>query len=579
MLPDLLDFRLPPFIRLSWASQAAGALWAERLEAIRALQSRLEVASAVMGLRPAALVEGFDADVIQAPEALQVEALELDALPELPGPPLAAPLVLVGKADTLAALKQAWAETDAAAVGTLLGYPACCIEHFLATYQTPQLWDAAWAWRPSPTTEPPRPASGLHPLLGKLGISRTPHIPCGPNCAKSRRIADAWEALGREMGEDVALAHRTALLDGPIDWAARHGIAELKTPLFRLTTDVAATASTYQLALQGGAQPEAAATGGVFPYLPPRKRAVTGQVSWQLGLDHPLETPDPSRFQFQRVDRDKLPDIDWARVAMPQADGYDTEIIRQCAAMRFSRTGRWEDLVQRDANAPTMLDGATQLRIMHDPHPLGDGFDHAPLSHPSYDRCDTLLRRWPAAYRQLQCLVRTLHPALQRDVADDAQVIGSRSHAFETEFGVFYATIHDPYALAQAFVHEMAHMKLFALGFGKESTGKLIRNPLRERYHSTIRTDEPRPMSAVIHAQYSFIHVVALDLYMLAAETGPDARDHLYALLARNVERMETGYHTIADHVQLTDEGEAFMGAFMAWSREVLDQGQAQLRA
>ena len=579
MLSDLLDFRLPPFMRLSWASQAAGALWAERLEAIRALQSRLEVASVVMGLRPAAMVEGCDAEVIQVPEALQVEALELDALPELPGPPLATPLVLVGKADTLAAFKRAWAETDLAAMGTLLGYPACCIEHFLATYQTPELWDAAWAWGPSPTAESPRPASGLHPLLAKLGISRTPHIPCGPDCAKSRRIADAWEALGREMDEDDILAHRGALLDSPIYWSARHGIAELKTPLFRLTTDVAATASTYQLDLQGSEQPEAAATGGVFPYLAPRQRAVTGQVSWQLGLDHVLETPDPSRFQFQRVDRANLPDIDWARVARPQADGYDTEIIRQCAAMRFSRTGRWDDLAQRGANAPTMLDGATQLCIVHDPHPLGDGFDHAPLSHPSYERCDALLRRWPEAYRQLQSLVHTLHPAIQRDVDDDAHVIGSCSHAFEAEFGVFYATIHDPYALAQAFVHEMAHMKLFALGFGKESTGKLIRNPLRERYQSTIRTDEPRPMSAVIHAQYSFIHVVALDLHMLAAETGPDARDHLFALLARNVERMETGYHTIADHVQLTDEGEAFMGAFMAWSREILDQGQALLSA
>ena len=131
--------------------------------------------------------------------------------------------------------------------------------------------------------------------------------------------------------------------------------------------------------------------------------------------------------------------------------------------------------------------GATQLRIVHDPHPFGDGFDHAPLVHPSYDRCDALLQRWPEAHRQLQCLVHTLHPAIQRDVSDDAQVIGSCSHAFETEFGVFYATIHDPYALAQAFAHEMAHMKLFALGCGKESTGKLIRHPLRARFSTRVR--------------------------------------------------------------------------------------------
>jgi hypothetical protein len=70
-------------------------------------------------------------------------------------------------------------------------------------------------------------------------------------------------------------------------------------------------------------------------------------------------------------------------------------------------------------------------------------------------------------------------------------------------------------------------------------------------------------MSAVIHAQYSFIHVVALDLHMLAAATDPEARNHLHTLLARNVARMEVGYRTIADHVKLTSEGEAFIGAFM----------------
>jgi hypothetical protein len=42
---------------------------------------------------------------------------------------------------------------------------------------------------------------------------------------------------------------------------------------------------------------------------------------------------------------------------------------------------------------------------------------------------------------------------------------------------------------------------------------------------------------------------------------------------------MEVGYRTIADHVTLTSEGEAFMGAFMSWSRQVLDQGRALLDA
>lgn len=383
---DLLDFRLPPFMRLSWASQPAGMRWAERLDAIRTLQSRLEVASVVMGLRPAAMLEGIALDTIRVPEALQAETVDTDALPELPGPPLGETVVLVGKTDILDELEKAWAAADVFTLGTLLGYPVCCIDHFLATFQPPQLWDAVWAWHPAPTDEPPRPVSGIHPLLAKLGISRTPHVPCGPDCAASYWIAEAWEALGQEMGWGDTLAHRAALLNSAMHWSARHGMAELKTSIFRLTTDVAATANIYQIALQGPVQPEDAATGGVFPYLAPRKRAVTGQVSWQRGLDQPLETPNPADFIFRRVDRSAMPDIDWARVAVPRPDGSDTAIIRQCAAVRFSRTGNWEDLVRYTPHVPTMLEGATQLRIVHHPHPLGDDFDHPPLSHPSYDR-------------------------------------------------------------------------------------------------------------------------------------------------------------------------------------------------
>ena len=572
----LLDFRLPPFIRLSWASKAAGDLWTERLETLREFKPRLEVASVSHGLRKVALLEGIAPEALTLPESLHAAVLTEDNTPEWPGPPLSLPLIAVGQSDDLGDFVAAWQAADLHAVGQWLGYPTCCVSHFEARYAQARLWDGAWAWSPA-QDDTPQSASGIHPLLAKIGLSRTPHVPCGPDCEASHQQAEAWENLAENLGYGEMLTWRAQLLDGPVHWSARHGIAEVKTALFRYTTDVAATEDTYVLALEGSLSPEEAAVGGRFPYRKPRKHAVTGKQGWRRGLDQPFEKPDANSFAFRRVNRDALPPIDWARVAIPQADGYDTEVIRQCAAVRFSRTGTWEDLAEHQSDAATMLEGATQVIAKHHPHPLGEEFAHAPLDHPSYARCTELLQRWPEGYRQCQGLVHTLQPAIQRGVEDDSEVFGSCSHAFEMEFGTFYATVHDPYALAQAMVHEMAHMKLFALGFGKEATGHLILNPLHEQYSSTIRTDKPRPMSAVIHAQYSFIHVVALDLYMLKAEKDLEAQKHLRHLLARNVERMEIGYQTIADHVKLTPDGEAFFGAFIAWSRQVLDEGQEVL--
>lgn len=175
--------------------------------------------------------------------------------------------------------------------------------------------------------------------------------------------------------------------------------------------------------------------------------------------------------------------------------------------------------------------------------------------------------------------MHSFQPVVLRDVAPSAwpEVCGSCSHAFEHELGAVYATIHGPFGLAQAFVHELAHSKLFALGFGKESSGRLVINPTAERYPSAIRTDEPRPMSALLHAQYAFLHVVALDLAMLAAEADGAARAHLVELLDRNVSRMEQGRRTIREHGRFDRYGAAFLSRFTPWSESLLDQGRTVL--
>ena len=125
----------------------------------------------------------------------------------------------------------------------------------------------------------------------------------------------------------------------------------------------------------------------------------------------------------------------------------------------------------------------------------------------------------------------------------------------------------------------MAHQKLRALGVSFESAARLVTNPPTQMFDSPIRKDKPRPMTAVLHAQYSFIHVTALDLYMLPGARDEDERQQILMLLARNVPRMQAGYTEIEKNIQVDAAGKRFVDAFMAWSQRVLQDGQATLDA
>ena len=51
-----------------------------------------------------------------------------------------------------------------------------------------------------------------------------------------------------------------------------------------------------------------------------------------------------------------------------------------------------------------------------------------------------------------------------------------------------------------------------------ESATAIVGNDPAQRHVSPIVKDRTRPMTAVLHAQYSYVHVTALDLHMLEAE-------------------------------------------------------------
>lgn len=274
-----------------------------------------------------------------------------------------------------------------------------------------------------------------------------------------------------------------------------------------------------------------------------------------------------------------LEDVDWSRMAAPQDDGYDTDVTLRLA--EHGSTPSRRPYVRRPLDgSASFCGGIVAVRQAPEHGLMTDRIVPARLDHPNLATGAAFLARWPAAYTQFARLVDTVYPYVDPEQARLGEAaLGSSSHSYEDQFGSIHATVDNALGFAQAMIHEMAHQKLRALGVSIESADRLVANDPSERYESPIRKDQTRPMTAVLHAQFSFMHVTALDLRMLAAADGERERQFILMLLARNVPRMRAGYEEVARNIRTDEPGRLFVGAFMEWSQDVLRRGQSELNS
>lgn len=265
--------------------------------------------------------------------------------------------------------------------------------------------------------------------------------------------------------------------------------------------------------------------------------------------------------------------IDWSRLAEPQQDQYDTEIALQLAASTTS-PARPELYVRKQVgNSMTIFDGHVAVRHVYGTLP---GFQamlanyrciDAPTDHPNLGKAAEHIRTWPVAFTQCQRLLEAIHPIHYPEfpLNSDEVYRGSLSDSYEHMFGTLWATIYCPVGLAESIVHEMAHQKLRVLGVSFESATSIVGNDPSELYVSPVIKDRLRPMTAVLHAQYSFVHVTALDVHMFAAEQDPLRREILGQVLQSNLSKIEEGYATIRKHFKPAEHGEEFLDGLFSW--------------
>jgi Putative heavy-metal chelation len=160
--------------------------------------------------------------------------------------------------------------------------PACCSafqeevrESWAGDTTLPQALRTAGAEVLDHTVRLPSPGL-LNTLWAPLGIRLLPYDPCSMHCEPSQGLAETVIIGARTRGFAKEMDALEDVLSWPVEWSALHGVAEIKTPILKISTSTVATAETYRVQLLSDRQPPHALPGLRFPYgAPTVSRAVS----------------------------------------------------------------------------------------------------------------------------------------------------------------------------------------------------------------------------------------------------------------------------------------------------------------
>ena len=311
-----LAFSLPEFTRLAWVSDQAREVWEPRLARLGAAWQEIEWRAVLAGVRRCAVtVATPDEFVDRAPRwaeaglaALPLERLQQSGQPYSvtsaaagPGDAFTFRLVIGSPAD-VAGFQRAWDDADQEAIGDLLGYPPCCREFFQRVWVDDAMMDTTWpmavatvgAREPTSTIELDGPPQA-NILWRWMGPRAVPHLPCRFDCPATVALADDLVAVGRACGYGAEMDWLLTILGWPVEWSALHGIAEIKTPVLKVSTATDATAGRYVVRRRGTRRPPESLGGLGFPWRTPVKLRLTDTRGFRRGLDHAATGRDPGR--------------------------------------------------------------------------------------------------------------------------------------------------------------------------------------------------------------------------------------------------------------------------------------------
>jgi hypothetical protein len=254
--------------------------------------------------------------------------------------------------------------------------------------------------------------------------------------------------------------------------------------------------------------------------------------------------------------------LDWSRLAEPQPDQYDTNVMLWLVSAM--RGGASQQPYKRPpvADSPAVFDGSVAIRYVYRSLPgfetLAEQYPDGPTDHPNIGIAAEYVRSWPAAFQQCQRLLEAIHPATDRTMPLISSEIyrGAVSCSVESLFGTMWSTIFCPFGLAEATIREVASQKLRVLGAVLQF---------------------PASTMAALHAHYSNVHVTALDLHLVQALGDSSVREVLARVLEKNVTIIEEGNANLGRELCPGNAGSEFIESILDWTAKTIQLANAFL--
>lgn len=118
-------------------------------------------------------------------------------------------------------------------LGEILGYPACCREFFLRTWQNGHV-DTTWdQYAESGSADGPVEANMLWRWMNIRWVS---HLPCSFQCQSTVEIGRKTREAMRKHGLVEEIKALNTILSWPVKWSGVNGIAEIVGPCVKVST-------------------------------------------------------------------------------------------------------------------------------------------------------------------------------------------------------------------------------------------------------------------------------------------------------------------------------------------------------
>lgn len=297
--------RLPPWpqarqwARTAWANAKAKEVWEPRVHKINKALEQIEIQSVYEEVRPSALLFKTPEELV----ALTQEALRhgcvafvlnlegstganysASASAYAPGKPFRFRTILT----QYSAPWVAHQHNDELAIGELLGYPKCCSEFYKRVWVDEAWRDTTYEMARGGTEGPVE----ANILLRWSGVRFVRHLPCSFSCKPTQFIGVQTEELGQSLGFAEEMGWMREMLSWNVEWSSLHGVAEIKTPVLKISTSTDPFATKVVVRKHGTGYPDEGATGLDFPFEQPTKRKVTESKSFIAAIGSSREWKD-----------------------------------------------------------------------------------------------------------------------------------------------------------------------------------------------------------------------------------------------------------------------------------------------